>query len=355
MQQVYRALSQPMMSTHICNSDGFIPLKQSIFSSSASSNLQISFDLFDNHVLPTLKHDHWIKHAWRQMDDWCDSGWMNVAQNLETILQICDVLQSADAAKAANAWGWGGIDRFEELICENCDRVLHNYYFAKVKTYLQNIYGAAQLHNNLQTNSGDGRAEEISSLIKSRTCWWDLVYCNGDSQPGYCQGCVSGMQKTSANCDCSWSCCNKLPNLSDVCLMSARVPQPTGGHVLYAISDMNFPSPAFPEPQFVTLVSPGQLWTCFRSQSSPECPVTARRAPSRGPHPCLDSVIYRPVLGALSCLQPPCHCIPRALSSPTPIWHETEVRAGSGSTRWCHLTKLSNAILMIEWSSLIDS
>ena len=143
MQQVYRALSQPMMSTHICNSDGFIPLKQSIFSSSASSNLQISFDLFDNHVLPTLKHDHWIKHAWRQMDDWCDSGWMNVAQNLETILQICDVLQSADAAKAANAWGWGGIDRFEELICENCDRVLHNYYFAKVKTYLQNIYGAA--------------------------------------------------------------------------------------------------------------------------------------------------------------------------------------------------------------------
>ena len=55
MQQVYRALSQPMMSTHICNSDGFIPLKQSIFSSSASSNLQISFDLFDNHVLPTLK------------------------------------------------------------------------------------------------------------------------------------------------------------------------------------------------------------------------------------------------------------------------------------------------------------
>ena len=112
------------------------------------------------------------------MDDWCDSGWMNVAQNLETILQICDVLQSADAAKAANAWGRGGIDRFEELICENCDRDLHNYYFAKVTItkYLQNIYGAAQLHNNPQTNSGDGRAEEISSLINSRTCWWDLVY-----------------------------------------------------------------------------------------------------------------------------------------------------------------------------------
>ena len=131
--------------------------------------------------------------------------------------------------------------------------------------------------------------------------------------------------------------------------MSARVPQRP-----CAISDMNFPSPAFPEPQFVTLVSPGQLWTCFRSQSSPECPVTAsQRAPSRGPHPCLDSVIYRPVLGALSCLQPPCHCIPRALSSPTPIWHETQV---SGVTEHSVMSpdqiikrNLNDRVILLNW------
>ena len=54
-----------------------------------------------------------------------------------------------------------------------------------------------ELHHNYITTSRQSQATreaEISCLIKSRTCCcWDLVCCNGDSQPGYCQGCVSGI------------------------------------------------------------------------------------------------------------------------------------------------------------------
>ena len=123
----------------------------------------------------------------------------------------------------------------------------------------------------------------------------------------------------------------------------------TGGHVLYLtwISRVQLSQSAS-----ICLSRVPQLWTCFRSQSRVQS-LASWAEQSRGPHPCLDSVIYRPVLGALSCLQPPCHCIPRALSSPTPIWHETQV---SGVTEHSVMSpdqiikrNLNDRVILLDW------
>ena len=110
-----------------------------------------------------------------------------------------------------------------------------------------------------------------------------------------------------------------------------------------AISDMNFPSPAFPERLYLSLSRVPQLWTCFRSQSRVQS-LASWAEQSRGPHPCLDSVIYRPVLRALSCRQPPCHKLPSY--HPTHLTRERQVRErGQGMLWWCPLTKLDNKLL----------
>ena len=214
---------------------------------------------------------------------------MNVAQNLETFCKFAMFCRGT----CGRSQGWKCMrprrnrsiwKKFEWSVfvnCENCDRLLLNYNCKG-----QHIHYLAHpgLHSYITTSRQRQatRAAEISCLIKSRTCCWgDLVCCNGDSQPGFCQGCVTGIHQPSGNCDC-----NKLPYLSNVCPCLSRVSQAAMCYIWH-----EFPESSFPRaPLSVSLSCPPALNLFPFPVPCPVASELGRAEPGTAPLPWLSDL-----------------------------------------------------------------